>query len=320
MTSVRIVSTEPCGDLIAVMIEVESEEIFTVNGKVSASPDRSSEYHQSLHTGRVEHAHHKRLVTDTIYIKPPFSEEKVADQIAAVRADVARTRISDFSPNSSPIQERCYVNGEHERAYFTSDGCPDEVINTLTGAFPGVDPSRLGLISSPSYHEVMKQNIISTFPREGLAPGQVIDGMKVITRSRKFCVESGWIYDKIYALPDFSERFKFIPSSCRVLAKSTNLAAPGTPPVPDFYDVYFGGGHTDVQRAFNLDPRPWAQQTYYGVTVYRNEVVRLKQYCYDTPGMCSNWDDIVRMAAEAHGVELPTGMLANRAQQKVARS
>jgi hypothetical protein len=309
MTSVRIVSTEPCGNLVAVTIEVESDEIFSIEGKRVDVPDRAGMFHKDLHGSRVTHAHNRRTTRDIVYVEAPFSEDKVADRIAAIQADVERTQPADFACEQDALQERCVVNGGAERSFYRAAKCPGHILGAIEQRFPGFDLASLSLVSTPVYHDVLKQNVISTFLWEDDVPGLTIDGLRLIARSRKFCLESGSKYDRLYTFPDGSESFKFLPPSSRLLAKSVNSRIEGPLRMPDITDIYFAGSDHEVQRRFGLPPRTGSERTYYGATIANGDVVRVKQYLYDAPGIFYDWDGTVKRAAEAHGVELPPGVL-----------
>ena len=67
MTStVTILETVDRGDVTKVVVEVKTDEIFSVEGERLDSPDRAGDYHQGLHGGRVNNKHNRRTSVDTI--------------------------------------------------------------------------------------------------------------------------------------------------------------------------------------------------------------------------------------------------------------
>ena len=69
MTStVTILETVDRGDVTKVVVEVKTDEIFSVEGERLDSPDRASDYHQGLHGDRVNHKHNRRTSVDTIWL------------------------------------------------------------------------------------------------------------------------------------------------------------------------------------------------------------------------------------------------------------
>lgn len=305
MIETTILSIEPCGDLSAVEIEVMTEEIFSVDGVRMDPPDRSGDFHQSLHDNRITHSHNYRKTRTTVYVQSPYSADKLAEQIAIIEADIAATTEASFVSKPSDVQERCVINGDSEKLFYRIDGCPQEVLDALTGSFPDVNVATISLISAPSYHEVTGQHVISTFLWEDDAPGLSMNGMRLISRSRKFCLESAKYYDRLYTFVDGTENYDFIPPSCRILAKSVNTNIQDGLQLPSFFDVYFAGDPDVVESAFSLPKRVGAESTYYGVTVVDGKVARVKQYCYDHAGIFFDWDGTVARAAKDHGVLLP---------------
>lgn len=305
MSEVRIVSTEPCGDLVAVSIEVESDEIFSIEGKRVEAPERKGEFHQGLHGQRITHSHNRRVTKSVVYVEAPFTEQKLAEKLAEVRRDVEATDVKDFACELEPLQERCFVNGKTERDFYRAEACPPGILDTLKERFPSLDLSTLSLISSPSFNEVIRQNVISTFLWEDDVPGLTINGLRLISRSRKFCLEAGKFYDRLYTFPSGSESYPFMPASCKLMARSVNTNIQDGLVLPDFFDLYFSGEHAVVEEAFSLPNRVGAQTTYYGVTVLEGKVVRAKQYCYDRPGIFFDWDGVVYRAAQGHKITPP---------------
>jgi hypothetical protein len=297
MTSVTIVAQEKVGDLLAVTFEIDSGGVFSVGG---LEVDETA--YQASRGSRVSHTRNRSVVRDVVYMKPPFSQEEFDRLVAPAAQSANAVRPADFSRAEPALQEKCFVKNGSEREFYRAVACPQQITSALKQKFSGVDLSRLSLISSPAYNEVLKQNVISTFLWEDDVPGLTVDGMKLIARSRKFCLESGGNYDRLYVFSPSSESYKFLPSSCKVLAKSVNTHASSSLKLPEFLDIYFRGDHAEVQQKFGLPPRLGAERTYYGATLVNNDVVRVKQYCYDAPGIFHDWDGTVRRAAGAHGI------------------
>ena len=289
MIETTVLSVEPCGNLVAVELEVKRSAILADAGPA----------------GRNTHSQHSRSTRTTVFVEAPYEKHKLDPHIAAIEADMAATQAAHFSKAQPVVQERTFVNGAQERSFYRAEACPAPVTQALQAAFPQVNLDALALISSPAYHDILEQNVISTFLWEDDVPGLVVDGRPLITRSRKFCLESGKSYDRLYTFADGTERYGFLPDSCRVLAKSVNTNVQAGLHLPEFADIYFAGDAEQVQHALGLPPRVGAQSTYYGVTVLDGRVVRAKQYCYDQPSIFFDWDGAVVRAASNHGVVLP---------------
>ena len=57
-----------------------------------------------------------------------------------------------------------------------------------------------------------------------------------------------------------------------------------------FKDYYFGGDPEVIEAHFNLPQRRGSYDTWYGATVVGDQVVRVKQYCYDQQSVFSDWE------------------------------
>lgn len=278
MTDVRVISTERLGSLVAVVVEVEADEVFSVDG-----PRR------------------RRMVRETLYLPYPLSAELLDERVAAIRNDISTPQPPVPVSEPPALQERCFVNGDAQRDFYRADACPQDVIDALLASFPGLDLSRYSLISSPSYNEVIGQDVVSTFMWEDDVPALVVNGIPAICRSRKFCLGAGKWFDRLYLLAEASESSPLLPPSCVLLGKSRNVNAQPGLELPDFYDLYFRGDDAEIQQAFSLPPITGSHKTYYGVTVVDGKVVRAKQYCYDTSSAFSDWDGTARRVRQAHG-------------------
>ncbi len=304
MTStVEIVSKEEVGNLIRVKLKVKSSEIFSVDGNKLDSPDRSSEYHLKLHSDRVNHRHNTRTAEETIWLNSPFSQNELDEKVASIVSDVNKTQVSNFDSTPAQIQERCFVGGANEKNFYTTDQAPQQLKDKLTTAFPTVDLSAIALISTASYHDILKQDVITTFRWEWDIPALMEGDVKLITKARKYCLSARKSYDRCYAFTD--ETFSFIPETCTIMAKSFHVNIQDGLVMPNFYDVYFSGDAAVVEEALTLPNLVGHENTYYGVTVVDGIVKRAKQSCYDKVSVFSNWDEAMARTASEHG--LPWG-------------
>lgn len=301
MTStVEIISREEVDDLIKVKVKVKSNEIFSVDGNKLDSPDRSSDYYLNLRSNRVTHRHNNRTVEETIWLQTPFSQDELDEKVASIVANVDGTQVSSFDFTPAQIQERCFIGGANEKNFYTIEQAPQSLKNQLTTAFPSVDLSTIALISTASYHDILKQNVITTFRWEWDTPALMEGDVKLITKARKYCLGVRKSYDRCYAFTD--ETFSFIPETCTIMAKSFHVNIQDGLAMPTFYDVYFSGDATVVQEALSLPNLVGKENTYYGVTVVDGTVKRAKQYCYDKVSVFSNWDEAMTRIASEHGV------------------
>jgi len=310
MTSINILSTEDLGENTKVVVELYSAEVFSVNRElVEGSPElvdgyRAEEYHSSLHDNRVEHDHGLRACKTTLWVENPYTLEKLNIALEEQVASLEDISYLDYLKPIDGVQEVCIVDGV-ERLFYRPSECPSTITDTLVAAFPDVDLANIAMISAPAYHDLVQQTVISVFLVENRyrADGGPSDGdTPLVCICRKYCLEAGKYYDRYYSFITEDDNFSFIPDSCTLLAKSYNTNIQEGLVIPEFYDVYFAGDVEVIESAFNLPHHVGEHRTYYAVTVSNNEVVRAKQYCYDTFTLFSGWHEQIERLKLSHNL------------------
>lgn len=300
MIDLEVISQTPLEDLLVVKVKLMSREINSVEEVEIGALDRSSDFHKELHDKRITHRHNHMNMYVTVYLEPPFSEEKLSAALIPTISRMERLSIDAFAVDDTIVQERMFVNGGEEKNFYKMVACPDDVRDTLLAAFPEVNLDTIALISTPSWHNIAQQTVITAFLYENDIPGLQENGVPLITKARKYCLEAGLFYDRCYAFAQ--ERPTFVPEGCVVMAQSFHVNVPPELELPNFYDVYFSGDAATVEAAFGLEPLTGKVNTYYGVTVLDGEVLRAKQYCYDTTTVFSDWDRAMDQIAADHGM------------------
>lgn len=304
MTStVTILETVDRGDVTKIVVEVKTDEIFSVEGERLDSPDRGSDYHQGLHGDRVNHKHNRRTSVDTIWMANPYTQADLDNKIQELTTATDSTAVEHFEQDTATVQERMFVDGVSEKLFYEVSKAPHALLDEFTTAFPAESLSDISLISTPSHHNLLGDDVISTFRWEDDVAGLTVDGVKLIARSRKYCMTLWKKYDRCYTFAN-GETFTFLPDGCTPLAKSFHTNLDDGLVLPDFYDVYFSGDAATIEAAFELPPLAGTETTYYAVTVVDGKVKRAKQYCYDSAGAFYDWSGTVVRAAESHGVDL----------------
>jgi hypothetical protein len=182
-----------------------------------------------------------------------------------------------------------YYAGDEVRNLYGYNEQPDEVYIELQKSFPWVQRTDFFAISSPVFHTVLQENVIS-----GMLPNpmtKVLFGDTAYLSARKFCMTSITSFLRKYSLSE--PHPSWLPSFCKSLFKGTNHEEYGRPYPPlanTFEDYYFSGDPEQVEAHFNLEVKRGAYETWYGATLVNGEVVRVKQYCYDTQQLFSDWD------------------------------
>lgn len=301
MTNVTVLSTEDLGEETKVTVEITSSVMFCIDRVLMPSSYSAGEYHDSLHTNRVDHDHNVRVCTVTLWLDNPYTETKLNNALVDQIAEINNASYLDYIMPIHDVQETCIVNGV-SRNYYHISKCPKSVTDALITSFPEYDLTKIALITSPSYHEIVGQTVISVFLKENTVP-VIFDGdIPLIGICRKYCLESGKYYDRHYGFIESSDVFNFIPNSCTLLSKSYNSNIQSGLVIPDFYDVYFSGDPEIVEEAFDVPHNVGSDRTYYAVTVQNNAVVRVKQYCYEKFTLFSDWDETVAREKASHNL------------------
>jgi len=277
-----------------VTVKVTKQHNSVVDGVEVPPLDKGTAYHESLHTNRVIHSHREDTLESTVLVLNPVTDAKIREQIQPL-LDCDCFDIGEDDTVRLDIEE-VYLEGDRSKTSYARGKCPQEILDILTAKFPDEDHSDFTLLSTAIYHTVLGENIITGFKHTHNFPHQRCDEGIILCISRKFCLESNNIFDKRYLICD--PKHHLLPDECTALSQSVNKVYDASFIIPDFYDLYFTGDSDYVEAAFDLPHRVGKHSTYYGATVVNDEIVRVKQYCYDQANTFSNWDDGIRMAVE----------------------
>lgn len=192
------------------------------------------------------------------------------------------------------------MNISHQEIYYSGDNSrtmvdarSDEALPIyaqIKEKFPWFKPDDCFAVSTPAFHEVLQETVISTCL--GAPVTRALVGKNYVLSNRKFCLESGTSFLRVY--PAWSDPYPdFLPEGCTPLFKGENLeelARPCPPLMRTFYDCYFRGDPATVEAHFSLPERRGVYDTFYGATIVNGEVGRVKQYVYDEQSRFSDWD------------------------------
>jgi len=276
MTNYTVLNYENLNNnTIAVNVLINHTKYFVENTEVTLEVYNSSNRNKGTSNFQSE---------EEFEITSPYSEEKIQNKVNEFLKEIPNDTIE------YPIGSQETMNiDDIERQFYFCETAPESVISIMNEKFPEVNLNDIGLISSPAYHNIVGENIISCFLKDDLPNGFVVNGVNVVSRSRKFCLNSCKCFDKCYKAIE-NETFNFMPEFAEILGVSyqTNIQEGLT--IPDFYDIYFWGDPELIENYFNLPIKRGSYDTYYSVTVLNNEVIRKKQYCYDEEAsVFSNW-------------------------------
>jgi len=182
-----------------------------------------------------------------------------------------------------------YVSGGYSRQTYAHSEQPDSLYDALREIFPWAKKENYFSISTPTYHEVMKENITTCYLPSGLS--SVLFGEHVVLAARKFCMTSAKSYIRAYYKHD-GDNPSWLPSGCTLMFYTENVEEYGRPfpsAAATFSDFYFSGDPATVEEHFNLPEKRGDHTTLYGVTREGDTTRRVKQYCYDESNVGSGW-------------------------------
>ena len=200
-----------------------------------------------------------------------------------------------------------YYSGDNTRQMSnTGANLASESVSLLVKVFPWFREADYYSISTPAFHEVLGENVITCcLP---LLATDALAGPGYALGNRKFCMDTHTSFLRLYRLFD-GEKPGWLPPSARVLFIGENRAEYGrayNDKADTFHDIYFAGDEAEIEAAFGLPERRGKYETYYGATVKDGQPVRVKQYLYDEQGGFSDWDVIWMMHAKKAAKAAPS--------------
>lgn len=183
-----------------------------------------------------------------------------------------------------------YYSGDIARTAYGYADQPAELYALLQEKFPWVKKEQCSSISEPAMHEVLAEPVITcNLPYPTSA---ILGGPDAAMAARKFCMDTGTSFLRLYKLPSEPNPV-WMPAGANMMMVGQNFEEFGRPFNPlakTFVDYYFGGNPEVIEAHFNLPNRRGSYDTWYGATVVGDQVVRVKQYCYDAQSEFSDWE------------------------------
>jgi len=192
------------------------------------------------------------------------------------------------------IEEMYSDDAEQRIAYHRETEEFNNSVANLESSF-GAQPHNLWRsISTEQYNSIYDDNVISTI---NLERPSYIDNLKFITVGRKFFIRKRWVYDKLYTLTTSSACTLPYPEGAVPLGIGELLNVFGQAGNDDlsFYKcLYFKcDNHSNVETWSGTTLNQGEHSTFYSATFdtnNQNQRLRMKSYCYNTPGVFSDWD------------------------------
>jgi len=174
---------------------------------------------------------------------------------------------------------------------LTSDPAVSEWFASVKNIFPNVKISDYIAVSSPAYHDILKEQVVSCILPQAVTT--FLLGETYSISSRKFCLDSKTSFLRGYKVVTDTTKPIWATNSTKILAIGENFHEFGREAplgIYDFVDYYFSGDPDEIENAFNLPKLRGKYETFYAVTVQDNKVLRCKQYTYDEQSSFSDWD------------------------------
>jgi len=190
-----------------------------------------------------------------------------------------------------------FYAGDKIRKYYGKDDLSEaekeEHYQKVIDKFGWVTTKDFIAISTPVLHPILEEEFVS-----GLLPvGQknILFGISIQSAARKFSMDTKTSYIRAYKIFLESEMpiLPWLPSNSNLIAVGENHAEFGRAcptGIETFKDYYFSGDSDLIEAQFGLARRRGQYETYYGATCIGNEVIEIKQYCYDSQQLLSDWD------------------------------
>jgi hypothetical protein len=155
-------------------------------------------------------------------------------------------------------------------------------------------------ISNPVMNPVMNTRIVTAVC--GVIPPYLYD-VGARAAERKFHLDTGFMYDKMYTFAPGKDELPTLPPSSRAIAIGFNhriAGLGGDATVEEVWDVYFAADSDECELFFNLPRQRGLFATFYGATYMHGtkEIVRVKTYTYDTEHGHGDWDHALSVALE----------------------
>lgn len=185
-------------------------------------------------------------------------------------------------------------NGDVRESYQYGSREFESVVATLRERFGEVNPDQWFSVTTPQANGIHGEQIVSVIFKR---PPPYLDHLLPACAGRKYFMKSGWVYDKVY---QFIEHAMFglpYPAGATPLGVGylVNVyGQPGDADLTHLKDLYFmHQDHTTVEQWAGQTLPQGKYSTFYAATFDTyddNRLRRMKAYCYDDQGACSDWD------------------------------
>lgn len=203
--------------------------------------------------------------------------------------------------------EQMLCDGQERRAFMAGTPEFDAQVRLLEGRFGPLNTASWYSVSTGQHNAIYDDTIVSVV--FAVNPPYLEDGLVGAT-GRKYFVNKGWIYDKVYAFLAPGSNPLPLPADGRAmyLGKLVNvLGQPGDEDLTRYQCLYFmHPDHGAVESWANQTLPRGAYSTFYAATYDTrddNRLLRMKTYVYHDQGeFFSDWDMIYLRDCKRFGV------------------
>jgi len=214
----------------------------------------------------------------------------------------------------TPVEIMSASDGDDRTHYLP--GTPEfgSVVASVTAKFGQVYPEDWHSVSSPQWNSIYNDHIVSVIFLN--RPTYFGDAM-LLAVGRKYFMDKGWVYDKIYPFVTKDNCPIPYPSGGSPLALGYMVNVYGQPGDADltrYKDVYFmHPDHAAVEQWAGMSLPKGKYATFYAATfdtlAGANKLLRMKTYVYDDQTPYSDWDvSWLRMAKHLGVVDTALGL------------
>lgn len=198
-------------------------------------------------------------------------------------------------------------DGESRVAFANGTAPFAEQVAKLKQRFKLVNEASWSSVTTPQYNPIYDDDIVSAVFK---AKPAYLDKMQtVVSTGRKYFMNKGWVYDKIYSFSDPGTNTLPLPPGALAmgLGKLINVyGQPGDEDLTRYRCVYFMHRDHAVVEAWVGKTLPQGKySTFYAVTYDVKDgkkLLRVKTYCYDEQNEYSDWDVIYYQHCKKAGV------------------
>lgn len=203
--------------------------------------------------------------------------------------------------------EQMLCDGEERRAYRSGTQQFDEQVKAVAARFGEVNPATWYSVSSAQHNAIYGDDIVSVVFS---ANPPYLDNLDLGASGRKYFMNKGWVYDKVYLflhphgcplpLPD--------AGTGMYIGKLVNIyGQPGDEDLTRYQCLYFmHPDHAAVEAWAGQSLPRGKYSTFYAATFDTkdgNRLLRMKTYVYDEQGdLFSDWDVVWMRDCKKRGV------------------